>query len=377
MGSLALGAGCSGGDSSDEAAPEPIPEESTTTTQATTTTTTAPPTTTLGPADCVARAPLFQVVGQLVLATATQDQVRDVVIEIGRGQLGGLVLLEDADRGVVDELRVLSEVVPPPVIAVDEEGGDVQRLAAILGNQPSARSLAESETPEITRAVGAARGAGAGQLGFTMVLAPVLDVGSSAGSDSRAYGDDAETVIDHGLAYAEGLASSGVVPVAKHFPGHGSADGDSHRTLPSTPDLVTMRQVDLVPFEAAVGVLPAIMIGHLVVPGLTDELPATVSPDALDLLRDDLGFDGLVVSDDLSMRALEQWSVAEAAELAVAAGIDLLIAGGRDDAIASADRLAAAVAAGRLDRERVDEAAGRVLESKGLDACEVWFVGTG
>ena len=123
--------------------------------------------------------------------------------------------------------------------------------------------------------------------------------------------------------------------------------------------------------------IPAVMIGHLDVPGLTDGAPATLSAAAIALLRDEFGFDGLVVADDLSMGALSRWSVAEAAELAMAAGNDLLIAGGREDAIASADRLAEAVAGGRLDRARIDQAVLRVLAVKGLEPCGLWTSGTG
>ena len=194
---------------------------SSTTGATTTSTTTEPPTTTIGPAGCVARLPLFRVVGQLVLATATQESVADLVDDVVRGHVGGIVLVGDATGDLLGALAPLDGAWPPPIIAIDEEGGTVQRLAAILGDQPSARELADSGDPDITRAAGVARGAGALELGFTMVLAPVLDVGGSARSASRSYGDDAETVMSHGLAYAEGLSVAGVVPVAKHFPAMG------------------------------------------------------------------------------------------------------------------------------------------------------------
>lgn len=370
---------CSDGEPSSGPPTYPLTSEAPTdpTTSQAPATTTIPPTTTIGPAECVARAPLFRVIGQLVLATASQESIADLVDDVVRGHLGGVVLVGDATVDVFAALAPLDDAWPPAIVAVDEEGGTVQRLAAILGDQPSARDLAESGDPNIARAAGAARGAGAVQLGFTMVLAPVLDVGSSARSTSRSYGDDAETVLIHGLAYAEGLLAAGVVPVAKHFPGHGTADADSHVELPSTSDLADLREVDLVPFEAALETIPAVMIGHLDVPGLTEGAPATLSAAALDLLRDELGFDGLVVTDDLSMGALSQWSVAEAAELAIAAGNDLLIAGDREEAVASADRLAEAVASGRLDRARVDEAVLRVLDVKGVEPCELWNSGTG
>ena len=205
-----------------------------------------------------------------------------------------------------------------------------------------------------------------------MILAPVLDVASSAGASSRSYGPDAKTVIDYGLAYADGLAEGGVVPVAKHFPGHGTADADSHVRLPTTAALAEMRALDLVPFEAAVTRVPAVMMGHLDVPDLSDGVPTSLSAAATELLRDELGFDGVIISDDLTMGALRSISPVEAAEAAVAAGSDLIIVGGLPDALLAATHLVEAVGGGRVERARIDEALLRVMSIKGLDPCEVW-----
>ncbi|MFQ5557349.1 MAG: glycoside hydrolase family 3 N-terminal domain-containing protein [Acidimicrobiales bacterium] len=345
-----------------------VPASSSSVTTTATSTSVPPPSAT----DCLARAPLAQVVGQLVLTTVPEAGIADVVPVLSSGLLGGIVLVQDASADVALALAPLADISPPPVVAVDEEGGTVQRLAAALGGQESARALAATGDPAAVFAAGEQRAAGAGRLGFTMILAPVLDVGGSAGSTTRAYGDDAETVLTYGLAYADGIVAGGLVAVVKHFPGHGSADADSHVALPGTPPLAEMRERDLVPFVETAGRVPAAMTGHLDVPGLTGGLPASLSAAALTLLRDEIGFDGLVITDDLSMGALSAWTVAEAAELAIAVGNDLLIAGGPDDAVASADRLAEAVLSGRLDRLRVDEAVVRVLASKGLGACDAW-----
>lgn len=306
------------------------------------------------------------------MATSPQSDLPEAVDAVVAGRLGGVVLVGKANAELAEALAPLGEVWPPPVIAVDEEGGPVQRLDAVLGSQPSARLLAGSDDPELVFETGRTRAEAAAELGFTMILAPVLDVGASAGSAARAYGDDASTVVRFGLAYAEGLASGGVVPVAKHFPGHGSADADSHQRLPTTATIDELRARDLVPFTAAVEQVPAVMIGHLAVPGLTAGEPATLSSAAVDLLRNDLGFSGLVVTDDLAMGAIQPLTVPEAAELAVAAGNDLLIAGRVDAALAAADRLIEALETGRLDRSRIDEALTRTLEIKGVDPCDLW-----
>lgn len=291
------------------------------------------------------------------------------------GTIGGIVLLGEADSGIADAIAPLHGATIAPIVGVDEEGGAVQRLGAVLGYEPSARRLGDAGNVDSTFFAGAKRGTGAAALGFNMVFAPVLDIGRSAGLRSRTYGDDPATVIAHGLAYAKGLEAGGVVAVAKHFPGHGSTGVDSHQRLPVTAPLADLERFDLLPFAAAASdsaTVPAIMIGHLVVPDLTNGMPASLSPAAVALLRDDYGFNGLIVSDDLSMGALRQWTVPEAAELALNAGDDLLIAGGFRDALATVARLTEAVDVGRVSRGRLEEAASRVLEVKGIDPCDIW-----
>ena len=166
---------------------------------------------------------------------------------------------------------------------------------------------------------------------------------------------------------------AGVPAVVKHFPGHGSTHVDSHLKLPVTLPLEELRQMHLVPFAEAVNRgIPAVMTSHLDVPGLTEEgEPVTFSPPAVALLREDLGFDGVIISDALNMGALAPLTVVEAAVEAVIAGHDLLIAGTPDDSLTAADGLAAAVTAGRIDRTRIDESLVRVLGLKEIDPCTV------
>jgi len=325
-------------------------------------------------AQCIGRAPTADLVGQLVVATITEGGIAELAPRVVDGTMGGIVLLGDADSGIADAIAPLDASIIPPIVGVDEEGGAVQRLEAVLGYAPSARRLGDAGNVDSTFFAGARRGTGAAALGFNMVLAPVLDIGRSAGLRSRTYGDDPDTVIAHGLAYARGLEAGGVVAVAKHFPGHGSTGVDSHQGLPVTAPLADLESFDLLPFAAASSSasVPAIMIGHLVVPDLTDGMPASLSRAAVTLLRDDYGFDGLIVSDDLSMAALRQWTIPEAAELALNAGDDLLIAGGFRDALATVDRLTEAVGTGRVSRGRLEDAASRVLRVKGVDPCDVW-----
>ncbi|RMH79139.1 MAG: glycoside hydrolase family 3 protein [Actinomyces sp.] len=322
-----------------------------------------------GPARCLAAAPLSRLAARLVVATASQGGLPAVVDAVAADRLGGVVVIGDADAGIGEALAPLAGHSPTPVIAVDEEGGAVQRLEAVIGAAPSARRLARLDDPAATRDEARERARAVAALGFTVVLAPVADVGVSAGLRSRTFGDDPEVVATQAAAFAAGLSEGGVLAVAKHFPGHGATPDDSHRRLPVTTPLDEMRTRDLVPFARLADRVPVVMVGHLVVPGLTGDLPATFSPAAVALLRDEMSFDGVIMSDDLSMGALSAWTVPEAAVLAVAAGQDLVIAGGLDTASASVTALERAVVSGALDRSRLEEAAGRILAAFGDDPC--------
>jgi beta-N-acetylhexosaminidase len=258
-----------------------------------------------------------------------------------------------------------------PVIAIDEEGGDVTRVAYAEGSPyPGNAALGVVDDVALTRDVYAAIGGDLARLGINIDLAPCADVlvpGGSAVVGTRSFGSDPNLVARHVTAAVAGLQGAGVAACAKHFPGHGSTAADSHLTLATVSGtLADLRARDLPPFVAAIaaGSL-AVMPGHLRVPELTGDLPATFSRAAVTgLLRGELGFDGVVISDGLEMRAASGvHGIPAAAVLAVAAGIDLLCLGrDTDEAMYHAVRsaLADAVASGRLAGDRLAEAADRV-----------------
>jgi beta-N-acetylhexosaminidase len=258
-----------------------------------------------------------------------------------------------------------------PVIAVDEEGGDVTRVAYASGSPyPGNAALGAVDDVALTRAVYAAIGADLFRLGINTDLAPDADVLDLAGSTvvgTRSFGPDPALVARHVAAAVAGLQSSGVAACAKHFPGHGSTGDDSHLSLATVSGtLAEIRARDLPPFISAIaaGSL-AIMPGHLRVPELTGSLPATLSPAAVTgLLRGELGFTGVVICDALEMKAASAvFGIPEAAVLAVTAGVDLLCLGrDTDEAMYHAVRaaIADAVASGRLAGGRLEEASSRV-----------------
>ncbi|SFB01395.1 beta-N-acetylhexosaminidase [Amycolatopsis marina] len=276
------------------------------------------------------------------------------------------------EGGALDTVQEAADL--PVSIAVDDEGGRVQRIDDIVGSIPSAREMARSMTPDEVRALGEKRGRQLRERGVTVNYAPDTDVSDQpAGSviGDRAFSADPDVVREYALAFAEGLQAAGVFPVLKHFPGHGHADGDSHQSLVTTPPLAELRDNDLVPYEdigdyGQVGV----MIGHLNVPGLTGGAPSSLSADVYRLLRAEYGFDGPVLTDDLgAMRAIaDSYSLPEAVLRALQAGADqaLWSSGGRTGEVL--DRLEAALDSGELPESRVREALARVLLAKG--ACE-------
>lgn len=346
-------------------------EPSTTTTSSTTTTTT---TTTLpGPtaAACIAQLAPATRVGQVLLPVVEQAGLEEVVALAERGLVGGVVIIGKPDEGITDAIAALqaSSITGRLVIAVDEEGGSVQRLDGLLGRLPSAYGLTELE-PRQVRVVIADRAAAMADLGFTVNLAPVLDVGAGPGIGSRSFGDEPNVVVTYGRAFADGVLAGGLVPVAKHFPGHGRASADSHLDLPTTPPFEDLSGFDLLPWRGLTEGT-AVMVGHLDVPGLTNGMPASLSPEAIDgLLRTELGFDGVVFTDDLAMGAIEEvTTLPKAAVLALVAGADLLITGGVDDVIPAAWEIVMALDDRSLDEARLNEAVGRAFALRGVDPC--------
>jgi len=299
---------------------------------------------------------------------------------LGRGLAG--VTLFGQNISAPDQVSALTAMLrsaapgDDPVIAIDEEGGDVTRVAYADGSPyPGNAALGAVDDVALTQAVYRAIGADLAALGINFDLAPCADVLGTADSPAvgtRSFGADTGLVSRHTAAAVAGLQGACVAACTKHFPGHGRTGTDSHEAIATIEGgLADLRLVDLPPFEAAIraGTL-AIMPSHLRVPELTGDLPATVSAAAITgLLRGELGFTGVIVSDALEMRATrDTFGIPGAAVLAVAAGTDLLCLG-RDgseaDYLAVRDALVAAVRDGALDGERLEEAADRVARLRG------------
>ena len=284
--------------------------------------------------------------------------------------LGGVVLfarnIDDEEQlaALTTELRSAREEV---IVAVDEEGGDVTRLEARTGSSyPGNAALGSVDDVELTAAVGSAIAADLARAGVNMNLAPVADVRASdenAIVGVRSFGSDPTLVARHVAAFVRGTQARGVAACAKHFPGHGETAEDSHvGEAVAAADRALLDARALPPFAAAIAAgVKAIMTAHVRVPALDDQ-PATLSrPIVAGLLRGELGFDGLVVSDALEMGAIGD--ATDAAPRALAAGVDALCLGadvGPDETEAAQSAIVDAVRRGSLAEDRVHEAAARL-----------------
>ena len=283
--------------------------------------------------------------------------------------LGGITLFayNVGDPGQLAELTAaLRAERPELLISIDEEGGDVTRLEAERGSSyPGNLALGAVDDVPLTEAVASAIAGELAAVGVNLNLAPVADANTNPLNPVigvRSFGADPELVARHVAAFVTGTQRQGVAACAKHFPGHGDTAADSHRELPVVRGDLTSA---LLPFRAAVDAgVQAVMTGHLSVPAL-DDAPATISKPILSgLLRGELGFDGLILTDALEMRAIsETVGVAEGAVRALAAGADALCLGHdlHEDAVERVHAaIVEAVRSGRLAEERLAEAAARV-----------------
>ncbi|MFH8528703.1 glycoside hydrolase family 3 protein [Streptomyces tendae] len=263
---------------------------------------------------------------------------------------------------------------PDLIVAIDEEAGDVTRIESATGSsRPGNFALGTVDDPALTEAVAADLGRQLRAAGVSLDYAPSADVNSNPDNPIigvRSFGSDPEVVSRHTTAWIRGLQSSGVAACAKHFPGHGDVAVDSHHDLPAYPagrDEIAAQA--LPPFRAAVAAgVRAVMSGHLLVPAYDPDLPATLSRRILHgLLREELGFDGLVVSDAIEMGAVtRRYGIDGATVKAVAAGVDAVCVGGESAEEATVallvKALTAAVTGGELAEERLAGAADRVRE---------------
>ncbi|MBV8349129.1 MAG: glycoside hydrolase family 3 protein [Mycolicibacterium sp.] len=324
----------------------------------------------------IAKLSLRQQLAQLLMVGVTGiDDARAVVSNYGVGGIfiGSWTDLSMLPDGALRDLRAAPSPLPLAV-SVDEEGGRVQRLKSLIGSQLSPRELvAQNVSVQEVHDIALRRGTEMRSYGITIDFAPVVDV-TDAPDDTvigdRSFSADPDSVVAYAGAYAQGLRDAGLLPVLKHFPGHGHASGDSHEGSVTTPPLSDLMTLDLNPYrELTVQQPVAVMVGHMEVPGLTGTDPASLSAAAYSLLRQGSyggpPFTGPIFTDALSMGAINQrYKVPDAVLRALQAGADTALWTTTEQVPAVLDRLEQAVDSHELDMARVTDALGHVAAAK-------------
>jgi beta-N-acetylhexosaminidase len=321
---------------------------------------------------------LRQKIAQTIMAGCAGETVtpaeRLIFTEYG---FGGFILFRRnccEPRQLVALCRTLWETAPgaPPFLAIDQEGGKVHRLPAPFTRFPPAAVIGRRRDPALAQAAGSAVAAELALAGINLNFAPVLDVNSNPDSPiigDRAFADDPGAVSEIGLAWARGLRAGGVIPCGKHFPGHGGTAQDSHFTLPvvdrSREEIST---TELLPFaDACRSGLEALMTAHVKFTALDPTRVATLSEAIVTgILRHELGYNGVVFSDDMEMKAISgQHSPGPAAALALQAGVDIVIfCHDADRAVAALEFLCAEAEREPLLRAKIESANRRIGELK-------------
>ena len=355
------------------------------TTEATTAPTTAPVTEqTISPAKDsyqtqLENMSLAEKAGQVVICGLKGYEIdSDITSLIQDSKVGGVILfaknIKDSTQlaTITNSIKNLSNPEIPPIIAIDEEGGMVTRMPSDIESMPSAYSIAQTGSTDLCYQSGEIIGKQLNALGLSTGFSPVLDIWSNPDNmiiSSRAYGTTPEDVSTYATQAMLGLKSQEVIPVGKHFPGHGDTLDDSHYSLPViTKTKSELESYEFIPFKTAIdNGIPAIMVGHLLCTDIDSTYPASLSKTMVTgILKTELGFNGVVFTDDLTMDAIDnQYSVEDAGVMALNAGCDmLLVCHGYDNATNTINNIISAVENGTLSESRLNDAVYRILKLK-------------
>lgn len=342
---------------------------------------------------------LDAMIGQMLLigftgTSADGEGARRITEQIAKGEIGGVILMDRNIRSRTQVKTLTSKFRSArqelmPIISVDQEGGNVQRLSSRrgFGSYPMARSVGRRYTPEKALTTYRKMARELAETGINLNYGPVVDLdlyrwNPIIGRKGRSYGDDPEKVVEFARAFITAHREANVLTCIKHFPGHGSSRTDSHKRL---VDLTkSWKEIELEPYRALKreGLVDTIMVGHLFLPRFSGEgrLPATLAPGAIEgWIRDDLGFDGVVITDDLEMAAVKKHhSLEKTLVMAINSGNDILMFASPDAGfVPRATKLIAdAVEAGDIKKERIEQAYSRIVAlKKKIARAQPWLAG--
>ena len=319
-------------------------------------------------------------IGQLIIAgfdgTTVNDELRSLILE---KYVGGVILfsknVESASQVVAlnNEIKEINKVNKSPIfISVDEEGGLVSRMPSEFKDIPTNSDIAKYDDEDLSYNIGKVIGEEISSLGFNMDFAPVLDINSNPNNPvigDRSFGDNEAIVSKLGIATMKGLKDSNVIASVKHFPGHGDTSVDSHVGLPVVEhDLERLKSFELVPFKKAIDAgADMVMVSHIMLPKIDEKEPATLSKTIItDILRKDMNYNGVVVTDDMTMGAIiNNYDIGEAAVKSINAGVDIvMVCHQYDNVIKVIDAIKEAVKNGTITEERLDKSVERILKLK-------------
>lgn len=323
---------------------------------------------------------LNEKIGQMVIVgldgTNLQADARKMIETY---KVGGFILYKPNITSAEQTLKFLNQLKkanqPNPAalwLSTDQEGGRVSRMPEPYLKIPTAKEIGQKNSTAYATGIGQALGEEIKSVGFNLDFAPVMDINSNPNNPvigDRSYGANADTVINNGTAVLKGIQSEGVAAVVKHFPGHGDTSVDSHLELPVVnKSLKQLEGFELLPFQAAVKQgTDMVMVAHLLIPKIDPDYPASLSKQMIsDLLRDQLGYDGVVITDDLTMGGIvKHYGIAEAAVRSIQAGSDIVLVGHdveRETAVIKA--LQNAASSGKLTEQEIDQHVYRILQLK-------------
>ena len=323
---------------------------------------------------------LDEKIGQLITVGidgySLDDNAKDL---IGSKKVGGIILFKNNVNDSNQLLQLINSIKEtnstnkiPIFISVDEEGGRVNRFPKEIKALPSNKIVGNKNDSNLAYDIGKDIGYALSSFGYNMDFAPVLDINSNPNNTvigDRAFSSDKNIVANLGANEIKGFKSSNVICVAKHFPGHGDTDTDSHYLLPIINKTIEqLQELEFVPFKKAIEEkVPAIMVSHILLPNVDNTNPASMSKVIItDILRKDLKFDGVVVSDDMTMGAItNDYDISEACIKAINAGTDLLlVCHGYDNEVKVINSIKEAVNNKTISMDRIDESVYRILYLK-------------
>ncbi|MCT4618519.1 MAG: beta-N-acetylhexosaminidase [Marinisporobacter sp.] len=323
---------------------------------------------------------LEEKIGQMVLVGFHGDQLNDSIKEmIHTYHIGGFIFFQRNIKNAPQTLDLLNTIKItnfknkiPLFLSIDEEGGKVSRMPKEIRKFPTNKHIGNINNNNFSFELGKLLGFELKSFGFNMNFAPVLDINSNPKNPvigDRSFGDNKEIVKELGIQTMKGIKSQNVIPVVKHFPGHGDTSIDSHLGLPVVShDLNRLKAFELVPFSKAIKEnVDAIMISHILFPKIDPKDPATLSKKIVtDLLRKHLNFNGVIITDDMEMGAILKHSdIGEAAVESIQAGSDMiLVCHTYEKQLAVLDSLTKAVNSNKISEERINNSVYRILKLK-------------